>query len=161
MRRAAAVTVALLSFALVVRSAPPAAEGQDPPPTDEEKVLLDLVNKARVEKKLPPLKFHPVLFRVARAHSLNMAKRGELKHELDGLTPGKRVTAAGYAWYALGENIAWSEGRPPAEVVQGWMESRLHRDNILKEDFAETGLGVARDGQGNVFYTQVFAKPKR
>ena len=42
--------------------------------SEEEQKILDQANEARKEEKLPPLKPNPTLFKVARAHSINMAR---------------------------------------------------------------------------------------
>src|ERR1051326_7683961 len=78
--------------------------------SDDEQKILDLTNAARAKEKLPALKANATLFKVARAHSKNMAKKGEMKHELDGKTPAQRVEAAGYDYRATGENIAAGAG---------------------------------------------------
>src|SRR5262245_24426929 len=74
----------------------------------EEQQILDLTNKAREEAKLPPLKPNLTLFKVARAHSANMAAKEEMNHVLDGKTPPDRIKAAGYQYSWAGENIAYS-----------------------------------------------------
>jgi uncharacterized protein YkwD len=127
---------------------------------DEEKVL-QLTNKARAKEKLPALTLNPVLCTVARAHSANMAARGDLKHELDGKKPGDRVKAAGYDYAWVGENIAVTDGDSPAELFRQWMESPHHKDNILRDAFTEIGIGSARNDKGDIYYTQVFASPRK
>ncbi len=121
-----------------------------------EQEILDQVNAERKKKDLPPLKLSPLLTKVARAHSANMAKQGKMNHVLDGKNPFDRVRAAGYQMRAVGENIG--EGFPSAaKMMDWWMHSKLHRGNILQKGFKEIGIGVVRDGRGHAFYTQVFA----
>ena len=131
--------------------------------TKDEKMLLELLNKERTKKELPPLQPNPLLFKVARAHSANMAKQEKMEHVLDGKNPGQRVLAAGYDYGKAAENIAVSEGtRPPLRViVKGWMESKIHRDNLLDDKVTETGLGIAKNDKGEIYYTQVFARPRK
>ncbi len=141
------------------------AEDKKEPPklvlSEEEQAILDLTNKAREKEKLAPLKPHPVLFAVARAHSANMAKQREMKHDLDGKNPAQRVKAAGYDYSWVGENIAMTEGDTPAGIFKDWMESKIHRENILKDVYQEIGIGVAKNDKGEVYYTQVFAAPRK
>ena len=59
-----------------------------------------------------------------------------------------------------GENVARGDVSLP-EIIQTWMKSKLHRENILAAEFSETGIGLARDGMGEMYYTQVFATPQR
>lgn len=124
-----------------------------------EKKLLELTNLARKNEELPPLKANPVLFKVARAHSANMAKQGKMEHDLDGKTPFQRLKAAGYQYALAGENIAKFDDSLEA-VVKGWMNSPLHRKNILHKGYTEIGLGIVADKDGSYYYTQVFGRPR-
>jgi len=128
--------------------------------SDEEKQVLDLTNAERQKEKLPPLKPNPILFKVARGHSENMARQGKMEHVLDGKTPFDRLKAAGYKYAKGGENIAAGDEKIPFDaVMKAWMESKVHRENILYPDFTEIGLGLVHDGKGKLYYTQVFARP--
>lgn len=142
-----------------------AAAGQD----REEKLkldavearLLELTNAERKKENLPALKTNARLFKAAREHSKNMAKQEKLAHDLDCKTPFERIKDAGYEYRAGGENVAFgSTCYPLADIMKNWMESEGHRANILSEDFTEIGLGVARAANGDLYYTQVFAKPR-
>jgi uncharacterized protein YkwD len=135
---------------------------KDLPPlklSDDEKTLLDLTNAERAREKLPPLAPNARLFQAARAHAANMAKKGEMKHDLDGKTPDQRLDDAGYDWRKFGENLAQSDGGGLAEIVKGWMGSKGHREHILDPAFTEIGVGIARNDKGDVYYTEDFAAP--
>jgi uncharacterized protein YkwD len=130
--------------------------------SDDEQKILDLTNEARAEKKLPPLKPDEKLFEAARAHSANQAKQGKMEHVLDGKNPADRVKATGYKFSWVGENVAWSTGEPIKKIFQMWMDSEHHRDNILKPEYEEIGIGIASNDKGETYYTQVFGtKTKR
>lgn len=149
----------LLAIALFALVAVPQAEPFKL--TEEEQKLLDLTNAERAERKLPPLKASPTLFKVARAHSANMAKQGKMVHDLDGKTPFDRIKGAGYRYSYAGENIAAGDGLPLTDVMKAWMDSKVHRDNILEPQFSELGLGLAINDKNQVYYTQIFAKPRK
>jgi uncharacterized protein YkwD len=138
-----------------------AVAGTNPPLSADEKTILDLTNKAREEKSLPPLTLNPVLTKVARAHSANQAKQEKMAHVLDGKNPADRVKEAGYKYSWVGENVAKGENVTVRQVFDGWMNSEHHRDNILKADYREIGIGVARNAKGEVYYTQVFGAPPK
>jgi len=127
----------------------------------EEQQVLDLTNAARAKEKLPALKADPLLCKAARAHSANMAKQKKLAHELDGKDGGKRIDATGYDWAVWGENVGSSEELAVKEVFDGWMASKDHRVNILKDKFKEIGIGLAKDEKGEWYYTQVFGTPRK
>jgi uncharacterized protein YkwD len=127
--------------------------------TDDEQNIVDLINQERKKHNLPPLKVIPVLCQVARAHSANMAKQNKMEHELDGKTPYDRIKASGYKYSLAGENLARADVSHD-EVMKAWMDSKVHRENILDDEFAETGVGIAK-GKEKVYYTQVFATPRQ
>jgi uncharacterized protein YkwD len=162
MRRLVIASAALWLAACIGSSGQEKKEADKTEATATEKAIVELIDAERAKEKRPPLKIHAVLTKVARAHSEHMGKTGMLEHVLDGKNPMDRVKAAGYRFALCGENIALTEGMyTPAEVVQGWMESKLHRENIMNSRFAETGLGIATNGKGETYYTQVFTTPAR
>ncbi len=138
----------LLSLSGQPSVASPINDKKDPPTlklSDDEQTLLDLTNAERAKEKLPPFTPNPKLFQAARAHSANMAKKGEMKHVLDGKAPEQRLDDVQYDWHKCGENIAWGEGVSLQEIMKGWMDSKAHREHILSPDFTEIGVGVARN----------------
>jgi uncharacterized protein YkwD len=73
-----------------------------------------------------------------------------------------RITAVGFDWSMVGENIA-SGFRTAAAVVRGWMGSPGHCRNILTPTFLDVGVGVSRRGVagsgGPGTWTQDFGLP--
>ena len=130
--------------------------------TREEQALFKLLNEERAKKDLPALRPHPLLIKAAREQSKNMAKQRKMEHDLNGKKLGQRVDAAGYNWGKVSENIAMAEdGEPPlSEIVKQWMESKTHRENLLDSKVSETGLGLARNDKAEIYYVQVFARPR-
>jgi uncharacterized protein YkwD len=133
----------------------------EPALSPDEKTILELTNKERAEQKLSALSVNAILTHAARAHSQNMAKKGEMNHVLDGKNPADRVKAAGYDYVYTGENIAVGENVSVQEIFDGWMKSKAHRENILKEEFREIGIGIAHDDKGRTYYTQEFGSRER
>jgi uncharacterized protein YkwD len=158
-RRSATAFLAMLVIASSVAADPqdhakPSSETGFSP---DEQLIFDLTNAARAEHHLPPLKPNAILTQVARAHSANMAKQRKMEHVLDGKKPSERVSAAGYDYHYMGENIAFASGGPGArETFNGWMNSPHHRENILNEHYREIGIGITRNAQGETYYTQEF-----
>jgi uncharacterized protein YkwD len=130
--------------------------------TPYELKVFELTNLERKKKDLPPLKINPALSKIARAHSENMARQGKMEHKLDNKTPFDRMRAAGYKFAKGGENIAEADEIATFPMVmKAWMESPGHRDNILLAEFTETGVGIARDKEGKLLFTQLFARPRQ
>jgi uncharacterized protein YkwD len=145
---------------------PGGATGQkDPPPhtlTAAEQKFFEMTNQLRKQHDLPPLKLNPLLCKLARAHSENMAKQDKLEHTLDGKNQFARIKGAGYRYRFAGENIARTnkEGNLD-DAVEALMKSGPHRANILKKEYTEIGVGLAYDGKDFTYYTQDFAMPKK
>lgn len=89
---------------------------------------------------VPALRWNSQLQQSATGHSRDMAANNYFSHTgLDGLGVDKRVEAAGYAWRAVGENIA-AQPATVAEVMAGWQASDGHCANLMNPDFTEVGL---------------------
>ncbi len=126
---------------------------------DPVQTVISLTNEERSKARVPPLTVDPRLTDAAERHADRMAKRDRLSHSLDGRTAAERVRAAGYEYRTVGENIAWNQ-RTPAEVVDGWMDSKGHRRNLLSNDFTHIGVAVATNAKGEPYWVQVFGSPK-
>ncbi|MGM0558457.1 MAG: CAP domain-containing protein [Myxococcota bacterium] len=113
-------------------------------------------NQARDDKDLHPLHCAPELAKIAQAHADDMCDKNYLSHaSKDGRTMVDRADNAGFDFMTLGENVAMGQ-RSPEQVHAGWMDSKMHRQNILNEDFSRLGVGYAPCG-GSPYWVQVFA----
>ena len=128
--------------------------------TTIEHTAFDKTNEARVQNGLRPLAWDPLLCRMARMHSEDMAKRGYFAHETpEGLEPKDRGRALGILHFrVLAENIAYNKGfaDPGAFAVERWMTSGGHRANILYIGFQASAIGSYVAADGSVYLTQVF-----
>ncbi|MFC9049695.1 CAP domain-containing protein [Streptomyces anthocyanicus] len=120
-----------------------------------EAQVLALVNEERAAAGCSPVTANSRLTRAADDYSDVMASSGVMSHTgPDGSTMASRVEAAGYQWSALGENIAQGQA-DAASVMEAWMNSPGHRENILNCSFKELGVGV-HFGDGGPWWTQDF-----
>lgn len=127
-------------------------------PSVTEVRVLDLVNEQRKSRGVEPMTMSDKLMTAARLHSANMALQQTLSHPLDGKDFWQRIVDTGYAPSTAAENIA--QGAPDAAaVVQMWMESEGHRENMLSPEYREIGIGFTTAPNGETFWTQVFATP--
>ncbi len=101
-----------------------------------------LHNQKRKSRGLRPLCVHPKLTKAARAHSADMIRRDYFGHG----NVGRRLKRHGYNWRVYGENIGGGTGSYayPRRVFKRWMNSSVHRANILDRRFREIGIGTAR-----------------
>jgi len=109
--------------------------------------FAELINGVRMTAGADPLTFNSQLNTAAQRHAKDMVDNDYFSHRSqDGRTLSDRVAATGYAFTALGENIARGQ-RNEQEVLDGWQKSDGHRANNLNPDFEEFGLG--RSGSGS------------
>jgi uncharacterized protein YkwD len=100
-----------------------------------------------------PVTWNDKLAAAAAGHSQDMAAQNYFSHtSADGRTLGDRVTATGYAWTSLGENIA--AGYPSANaVMDGWIASPGHCANLMNAGFAEVGVACVAGTAGDAYST--------
>lgn len=132
--------------------------------------LLQQINAARASERqcgsaampaVAPLTWNTRLFSAAARHSRDMAQNNYFSHtSLDGRSMGQRVRDEGYAWSAVGENIAAGQGSVDA-VVSGWLSSPGHCTNIMRSTYAHVAVScVQRSGTTyGRYWTMVLAKP--
>jgi uncharacterized protein YkwD len=118
--------------------------------------IFILINAHRKSVGLQPLQLSEVESDVAAKHSYNMAS-GKLPFGHKDLKKRMEIIAKQVGYIsATGENVAYGQ-MSAHDVVDGWLKSSGHRKNI-EGDFTLTGIGVAKDKKGMVYYTQVFTK---
>lgn len=94
-------------------------------------------------------------------HSKDMANKNFFSHTgSNGSTVGKRVTAAGFSWSYVAENIAAGYTKP-ADVVAGWLASPGHCVNIMTKKATRIGVGYAYNANSTYkhYWTMDVAKP--
>ena len=142
------------------QSPPPATTPPPPSASPTEARVLELVNNERTARGLQPLSLDGRLNDAAKAHSFNQSQFGTIFHIApDGSGPGERLTAVGYAFSAWAENVAAGQ-RSAEEVVNAWMQSPGHCQNILNPAYVHLGVGhVVTDTSYRNWWTQKFARP--
>lgn len=118
--------------------------------------VLSYTNKFRKSKGLPALIENEDLNAIAETHSVNMAKgRVSFGHggfnKRYGLAKQKIKNFHGFA-----ENVLYGASTGKA-AVEMWKGSSGHRSNMLG-NYTYIGIGTAKDKQGRIYYTQVFAR---
>jgi uncharacterized protein YkwD len=138
----------------------PATPAQSPETAEIEAQVQQRINEIRLEQGLTDLQQNEKLAEVARRYSQRMAEQEFFSHTSpDGDTPAQRVQSAGIRYLLVGENLFKSTNvpQPVDAAVEGWMESPGHRENILRSEYRETGIGVWREGS-SYYITQLFLR---
>ena len=128
-----------------------------------EQEVIQLINQERRQAGLEPLQFEPLLAQAAETHSTNMALQDFYDHTgADGSDFTDRIEATGFSITGMSAENIHAYYNDPEAVVQGWMESPGHRDNILNPEFTEIGAGHyflendIGDENWNHYWTTVF-----
>ncbi len=118
-----------------------------------EQKVVELTNQERAKNGLPALKLDVELSKVAREKSKDMQTKNYFSHTSPTYgSPFDMMKAYGISYRAAGENIAMGQ-RSPEEVVQAWMNSQGHRENIMNPNFTHIGVGHVSTGN---YWTQMF-----
>jgi uncharacterized protein YkwD len=134
-------------------------------PSRIEQAIHIATNDRRSEHGYQKLSYDAHLAAIATRHSQEMAAEDFVAHEApDGTTMSDRYREYKYGGERAGENIAKEYGAVNDDaksiankVVDGWMASPGHRENILKEAFENEGIGVFQRGDGALLVTQNFS----
>ena len=123
--------------------------------------ILKYVNQERKNNKLPPLIMNEKLNKIAVKKAADMAKEETLSHDSKnfGIT-FNLVKKENIKYKYDAENISkWHD--TPEFVMERWMQSKGHRDNILNKNYNEIGIGKAVDKNGKNYWVQIFIEKKK
>jgi uncharacterized protein YkwD len=113
--------------------------------------IFDLTNILRIRHQLSELQWDEELSKVAKGHSFDMYETKNFSHTSDNYGELKdRLKAADVFFQLAGENIAAHYLDGPA-VVEGWLNSKGHRETMLNKDYTHIGVGIYHK-----YYTQNF-----
>jgi uncharacterized protein YkwD len=118
--------------------------------------IINDVNAYRQSKGLPAMHLLAIAASEALRHSQDMAAKkisfGHAGFKQRAIAIANELNGTS----STGENIAYGK-MTSQEVLAAWLKNAAHRANI-EGPFNYTGVGVAKDNKGVVYYTQLFAK---
>ncbi|CAN5721258.1 hypothetical protein BH23CHL2_BH23CHL2_19700 [soil metagenome] len=121
------------------------------------RALLQLVNVARREHHLQPLRPDPRLQRAARVRVHETTRLFD--HARPGGTLGELLRTVGIPGTAYGENLALIGGHNSERAVQeahrGLLNSPGHRANILRPEYRRAGIAARQHGTA-WYFVQLF-----
>ncbi|HBV96040.1 MAG TPA: hypothetical protein DEF36_03235 [Desulfotomaculum sp.] len=123
--------------------------------TDDERIMLDMVNQARKKNGAGPLSINMKLTRAARAKADDMIAKNYFSHTSPTFgSPFDMMRNFGISYRTAGENLAGAGS--VAAAHSNLMNSPGHRANILNSSYREIGIGVVSGGQYGKIYVQLF-----
>ncbi len=118
--------------------------------------MLAAVNAQRRDRRLPSLTLDSRLSEAAAVQARYLARTGRLDHRGEhGSRVAQRVERAGYRWSTVAENLARTRSSSPRTVVDMWMHSRGHRENLLNRQVTQVGTAHVGD-----VWVLVLARPR-
>lgn len=105
------------------------------------------------------LVWNRALAEAAEQHSVDMAARRYFDHvSPDGKQVSQRVTAQGYNWRMVGENLAGGDTTVDG-VISGWLGSPEHCQNMMSPAYSEVGIACVRQAgsKWGTYWTMVLA----
>lgn len=125
--------------------------------------LFSLTNIEREKLGLESLKYNEKLAEAAAEKGKDMFTKNYWAHySPDGkTTPWDFILNKGYKYEYAGENLAknFLFSQP---VIDAWMNSPSHRENLVKKEFTEVGFAVVNgilNGEETTLVVQMFGKP--
>jgi hypothetical protein len=134
-----------------------------------EAAIIEMTNQFRKENRLGSLKRNPALAAAARAFADYLAATGKFAHKADGREPYQRAEAQGYRYCLVAENLAlnldsrgFETTALAGDVVEGWINSPPHRQNLLQKNATEVGVAVvpAPDRDPKFISVQMLGQPE-
>ncbi len=126
--------------------------------------IVELTNQKRVEKGLAPVKLNSTLSQGAQLKAGDMFAFDYWAHQSpSGREPWEFFREVGYDYRVAGENLA-RDFMQSNEVVEAWMESPTHKENILNPKYKEIGVAVVNGTLGGIKTTlvvQFFGTPSQ
>lgn len=124
--------------------------------------IVEALNAARAVPRLcgstaypaaGPLAWHPRAEQAALVQAQYLQRNNLFTHTgADGSTIGDRMTATGYVWQTVGENLA--AGYPDFDgVLQGWLDSPGHCANVMNGAFVDVGVVLVQGTASNTYRT--------
>jgi len=122
--------------------------------------LLDLTNQKRSSLGLSQLKLNNKLSAAASKKAQDMFANNYWSHTSpQGKTPWVFVISSGYQYTMAGENLAKNFSNSSG-VVDAWMASPTHKDNIVKPGYKDIGFAIVNgilDGEETTLVVQMLA----
>jgi uncharacterized protein YkwD len=124
--------------------------------------IINAINIQREQNNLSKLTPNDKLNISAQAKADDMKNRKYFSHIYaeDGTKWSDFIEKSGYNYSVAGENLA--NGFYNLEpMIEAWMNSPTHRENVLNPKVDETGVGISfgeLNGNPTIFVVQVFGK---
>ncbi|MGD9806048.1 MAG: CAP domain-containing protein [Hyphomicrobiaceae bacterium] len=122
--------------------------------------IVSLTNRERARHGLSALKVDGRCVSAISGHVADMARNGFLSHQgSDGRDPYQRYRKYSPSSRGGGENVAYNTSGTAEAFMRQWLNSSIHRSNILNPRFKGIGVAVRTScsGHGSAHRCKVYA----
>ncbi|MCL2036036.1 MAG: CAP domain-containing protein [Oscillospiraceae bacterium] len=131
------------------------------PLTHEQQLAAEVVKLVNIERQKAGL--DPFVSSNRALNNATQRRARELTIDYNHNRPDGKSAFTVLAEFGLrhahaAENIAMGRVKP-ADIVNAWMNSPGHRENILNNEYTQIGVGVAQDSEGMYYWAQLFFTP--
>lgn len=148
---------------IILTPPPLKSETNNPQSSLTQQGVIRWTNAQREKNGLPPLTENLMLDEMAAAKIDDMFKNQYFAHvSPSGLGVGDLAKTFGYDFIVIGENLALGDYKNDEELLQAWMSSIGHRENILNSRYQEIGVAVKKgiyEGRSTWLAVQHFGLP--
>jgi uncharacterized protein YkwD len=131
---------------IILTPPPLRSESDNPQSFLTQQGVIELTNTQREKYGLPSLSENLELSKMAEAKVNDMFENQYFDHiSPSGEGVGDLAKIFGYEFIIIGENLALGNYKNDEDLVQAWMDSPGHRENILNEKYQEIGVAVKKE----------------
>lgn len=124
--------------------------------------VTNWTNRYRIENNLQALQFNTKLAQAAKQKAEDMFEYNYWAHiSPTGKEPWDFIVSEGYTYIYAGENLA-KDFESSDEVVEAWMASQTHRENVLNSKYTQVGIAAVNgvlNGYETTLVVQMFGNP--
>ena len=123
--------------------------------------IIELVNDERIKGGFKPLSNNQLLDKSAELKAKDIVDKNYWSHNSpEGTEPWHFFQKVGYVYQEAGENLArgYFSGD---EIVDSWMNSQTHKDNILTTRYTDIGIGIAYSPVNGRIVVAHFGSPRK
>lgn len=122
-----------------------------------EQEIITLINKYRISKNISPLQHDPKLTQLAIIKVDDMIHNRYFEHYSPLYQmPWELAGLFNYEFHTFGENLARNFVNAK-DVVDAWIASPSHHDNMLKEHYEYIGIGIKANEEGYLYFSNLFS----
>lgn len=120
--------------------------------------ILKIINSKRIENGSSPLSVNNKLIIASNNKAKYLIENKTFEHNSKNKKFSDWAKESGYEYSFIGENLAENFKTSDA-VIEAWLKSESHKENLLNKNFTETGISVA-ELDGRIVVVQIFGRPR-